>query len=67
MNSSGDDDVGGAIPVGCFQCEHHLPGTVEGKPFVGNGARCFMWAALVARVGVFMAFGIGPALESQHA
>jgi hypothetical protein len=29
--------VGRAISIGCLQCEHHLPGTVECKAFVGNG------------------------------
>ena len=38
MNSSGDiTDMGRAIPIGCFQCEHHLPGPVECKPFIGDG------------------------------
>ena len=29
--------MGRAISIGCLQCEHHLAGPVECKPFVGDG------------------------------
>jgi len=30
-------DMGGALSIGCLQGEHHLPGPVECKPFIGDG------------------------------
>jgi hypothetical protein len=36
MNSSGDQ-VRRAISIGCLQCEHYLPGSLERKVLVGDG------------------------------
>jgi hypothetical protein len=30
-------DMGRAISIGCLQCEHHLPGPIEYKTFIGDG------------------------------
>ena len=29
-------DMGRALSIGCLQGEHHLPGPVECKPFIGD-------------------------------
>ena len=31
------DDVGGAVPVGAFQLQYDIAGTVEFEPFIGDG------------------------------
>jgi hypothetical protein len=43
--------MGRAIPIGCLQREHHLPGPVEWKVFIGNdgsddSAQCRILGAL---------------------
>ncbi len=31
------DDVGGAVPIGAFELQYNVTGTVEFEPFIGDG------------------------------
>ena len=42
--------MGGTVPVGAFQLQYNITGTVEFEPFIGVGRTCDLAAQLLELV-----------------
>ena len=46
------DDVGGAVPIGAFELQYNVTGTVEFEPFIGDGGAGDVVAQLLELVAL---------------